>query len=55
MLGWQTLILNLVFIVTLCVVLMFYKKQINCITGDMLGALNEIMEAVLFLAMGALI
>jgi len=55
MLGWQTLILNLVFLVTLCVVLMFYKKQLNCITGDMLGALNEIMEAVLFLAMGALI
>ncbi len=54
-LGFTALILNLVFFVTLMVILRFYKKQVNCITGDMLGALNEIMEAVLFLAAGTLI
>jgi adenosylcobinamide-GDP ribazoletransferase len=30
-------------------VILFYKKRINCITGDMLGAMNEICEAGLFL------
>ena len=54
-LGYKTLVLNFVFFVTLLVVLGFYKKKLNCITGDMLGALNEIMEAVLFLAKGAVI
>lgn len=54
-LGYKALILNFVFFGTLCGVLGFYKKKLNCITGDMLGALNEIMEAVLFLAAGAVI
>jgi len=54
-LGYKGLVLNLVFFVTLFMILGFYKKQLNCITGDMLGAMNEIMEAVLFLAAGALI
>ena len=54
-LGYKGLVLNLVFLGTLLLVLGFYKKKLNCITGDMLGALNEIMEAVLFLATGALI
>lgn len=51
-LGGYCLILNLFFLTTLTLVLWFYKRKLNCITGDMLGALNEIMEAVLFLAMG---
>ena len=54
-LGYKGLVLNLVFLGTLLLVLGFYKKKLNCITGDMLGAINEIMEAVLFLATGALI
>jgi len=54
-LGYRCLVLNFVFLVTLVLVLGFYKKRLNCITGDMLGALNEIMEAVLFLVTGALI
>lgn len=52
-LGYRGLVLNFVFIVTLVSVLWFYKKKLNCITGDMLGALNEIMEAVLFLGCSA--
>jgi adenosylcobinamide-GDP ribazoletransferase len=54
-LGYKAVVLNFVFLGTLCAVLGFYKKKLNCITGDMLGAMNEIMEAVLFLAAGALI
>jgi len=52
-LGYRGLVLNVVFILTLVLVLWFYKKKLNCITGDMLGALNEIMEAVLFLGCSA--
>ncbi len=55
LLGYKGLVLNLVFFVTLFMILGFYKRQLNCITGDMLGAMNEIMEAVLFLAAGAVI
>ncbi len=54
-LGYKALVLNFVFLGTLCVVLGFYKKKLGCITGDMLGAMNEIMEAVLFIATGAVI
>lgn len=54
-LGYKSLVLNIVFVIALILILGFYKKKLNCITGDMLGALNEITEAVLFLAAGALI
>lgn len=54
-LGYKGLVLNIVFLGTLVLVLGFYKKKLNCITGDMLGAMSEVMEAVLFLATGALI
>jgi len=54
-LGYKGLVLNIVFVVTLFFILGFYKKKLNCITGDMLGAMNEITEAVLFMAAGALI
>ncbi len=33
------------------IILLFYKKKLNCITGDMIGALNEVMEAFLFFAL----
>jgi adenosylcobinamide-GDP ribazoletransferase len=51
--GYQGLVVNLVFLITLFLILGFYKIKLNCITGDMLGALCEVMEAVLFLAAGA--
>ena len=54
-LGYKGLVLNIVFVCALVLILGFYKKKLNCITGDMLGAMNEITEAVLFLAAGALI
>jgi adenosylcobinamide-GDP ribazoletransferase len=54
-LGYKGLVLNLLFLVGVVLILSFYKKKMNCITGDMLGAMNEILEAVLFLGVGALI
>ncbi len=54
-LGYKGLVLNLTFLASLVFVLGFYKKKLNCITGDMLGAMSEVTEAVLFLATGALI
>ncbi len=54
-LGYKGLVLNLVFFGTLVLILGFYKKKLDCITGDMLGAMTEIMEALLFLATGAII
>jgi len=33
-------------------ILKFYKQKMNCITGDMLGAMTEVMEALLFMVAG---
>jgi adenosylcobinamide-GDP ribazoletransferase len=52
-LGYKGLVLNLVFVMGCSGLLWFYKKKMNCITGDMLGAMTEILEAILFLACGA--
>ncbi|HSL62404.1 MAG TPA: adenosylcobinamide-GDP ribazoletransferase [Desulfotignum sp.] len=52
-LGYKGLVLNLAFAISGLGLLWFYKKKMNCITGDMLGAMTEILEAVLFLACGA--
>jgi len=48
--GWRGILLNLIFGFTLILILGYYRKKMGCITGDMLGAMVEIMEAVLFLA-----
>ncbi|MCP4680709.1 MAG: adenosylcobinamide-GDP ribazoletransferase [Desulfobacterales bacterium] len=48
-LGFNGLLLNLVFLFTLFLILRFYKNRIGCITGDMLGAMIEILESVLFI------
>lgn len=51
-LGVKGLIINIVFIVTVFLILLFYKKKMGCITGDMLGAMCEVTESILFLAAG---
>jgi len=33
--------------------LFYFKRKINCITGDMIGAINEVCECGLFLAAAA--
>ena len=51
--GYRAVVLNAVFFLTLVFIIRFYGKTLNCVTGDMLGAMNEVMEAVLLLAAGA--
>lgn len=51
LLGWRGILLNFIFAGTLAVILGYYRKKMGCITGDMLGAMVEIMEAVLFLSL----
>ncbi|MBU0971512.1 MAG: adenosylcobinamide-GDP ribazoletransferase [Proteobacteria bacterium] len=52
-LGYKGLVLNLIFCGGVALILGFYKRKMNCITGDMLGALCEVMEALLFLGVSA--
>lgn len=49
-LGWQGLLLNLFFAVTTVGLIFLYRKKLGGITGDLLGGMAEIVEAVLFLA-----
>jgi adenosylcobinamide-GDP ribazoletransferase len=48
-LGWTALYLNLSFVALTAVLIRYYKRRVACITGDMLGAMAEILEAGLFL------
>ena len=48
-LGWRCVWLNLVYAIITTAILLYYKKRIKCITGDMLGAMVEIFESALFL------
>ncbi len=48
--GWRGLWFNLFFACGTSLILVFYKRRMGCVTGDMLGAMTELMEAILFLA-----
>ena len=48
-LGWTGLALNLFFALNTAGMILFYKRQMACITGDMLGAMTETGEAIMFL------
>ncbi len=48
-LGWRGIWLNVVFAVSIVTIIFYYKKRIGCITGDMLGAMTEVTESLLFL------
>ncbi len=54
-LGWPGLALNLAFVLILGGMLFFYHKTLGCITGDTLGALNEVLEALLFLILAGIL
>lgn len=49
LLGWTGLWLNVFFAVLVASILLFYRRRIQCITGDMLGAMGEACESGLFL------
>jgi len=48
-LGWPAFRLNLSFVALTAVLIWYYKRRVGCITGDMLGAMAEILESGLFL------
>ena len=48
-LGLKAIVLNAAFAVVVGAILLFYKKRLGCITGDMFGAMTEATESVLFL------
>ena len=48
-LGLQAVWLNAAFFLTAGAVIAYYRRRLNCVTGDMLGALTEVTEAGLFL------
>lgn len=52
-LGAQALALNLVFFPACLAITGFYKKRLGGVTGDMLGAMVEVLEAVLLLTLCA--
>lgn len=51
-LGVRGLVVNLLFLLSVFLILLFYRHKIGCITGDMLGAMCEVTETLLFLAAG---
>jgi len=48
-LGWQAIWLNLIFAVVTAVIIWYYHRRLGSITGDMLGAMTEILESAMFL------
>lgn len=48
-LGIRGIWLNLCFLLLVFLIIWLYKKKIGCITGDMIGAMAESVEALLFL------
>jgi adenosylcobinamide-GDP ribazoletransferase len=48
-LGWDTIWLNLGFVMSTAMLVWYFKRSVGCITGDMLGAMAEILESGLFL------
>jgi len=51
--GWGGIWIGLGFFTIVTGTLLYYRKKIGCITGDMLGAMIEITEAGLFLLLAA--
>ena len=51
--GRRMILINLGFAVIVIGILSYYRKKIGCITGDMLGAMIETMEAILFFILSA--
>lgn len=47
--GVHGMMINLVFPVLVGLILLYYRRKLGCITGDMLGAMTEVTEAFLFL------
>lgn len=46
---WSFIKINAGFVLIIFVIILWYRRKMNCITGDMLGAMIEITETGLFL------
>ena len=51
--GWQGLVLLMAFLGITAGIIYYYKRKIDCVTGDMLGAMIEITEAGLLIVAAA--
>jgi adenosylcobinamide-GDP ribazoletransferase len=51
--GWGAVGLNLGFVFFVLPILWWYRKKMQCVTGDMLGAMIEVIEAGLFVCAAA--
>lgn len=51
--AWGALWMSIGAILLTAAILLYYRIKINCITGDMLGAMIEVTESGLFLLMAA--
>lgn len=49
MLGTPAVWLNAFFLLLTALILRYYRRRMGCITGDMLGAMTETVEALMFL------
>ena len=48
-LGWHAIVLNVAFAAMAILILFYYERRLGCVTGDMLGAMAEVLEAWLLL------
>ena len=51
--GWESIAVNLGFAGLVAVLICFYQRKVQCITGDMLGAMIEFTETFLFILAAA--
>jgi adenosylcobinamide-GDP ribazoletransferase len=51
--GYPAVWLNGLFIFATALILLYFKRRLGCVTGDMLGAMAEFEEACLFLVASA--
>jgi adenosylcobinamide-GDP ribazoletransferase len=52
-LGGSFLLINAGFLVITAALIAYYRRRLGCVTGDMLGAMAEVNEALLFLLAAA--
>jgi adenosylcobinamide-GDP ribazoletransferase len=51
LLGWHAIVMNLFFVLITAGLILLYRQKLEGITGDLLGAMTEIIEAGLLLAL----
>ncbi|MEE4608637.1 MAG: adenosylcobinamide-GDP ribazoletransferase [Desulfobacteraceae bacterium] len=52
-LGWLCIVIAMVFAGVTVMMLRFYRRRLGGVTGDLIGALGEVMEAALWVALAA--